>query len=140
MTQLVDDQELSRLLRAGAYNQPANPVFTTGLWYVRLGQALFGAQSKTGKLSGPFASLPVPLQEQALRSVFALPDEVGLVSLRDLAPRIGQLRGRHRLNLLGAEVLAAAIELDAEVVLSSPAPMLEAALHSEGCALRCLYT
>jgi hypothetical protein len=60
-----------------------------------------------------------------------LPDQIGLVSLRELAPVIGQLRNRHDLNILGMEVLAAAVHLEADVYLSAASPRLEEALMRE---------
>jgi len=63
-----------------------------------------------------------------------LPEPIGLVSLRELAPRIGQLR-RHRLNILGTEALAAAVHLRARVVLSAPSARLAQALQQKGCAV-----
>lgn len=69
-------------------------------------------------------------------AVLHLPDFIGLESLRQLAPLIGELRQRHSLNALGIEVLAAAIRLDATVWLSSPAPRLQNALAAEGRAFR----
>jgi hypothetical protein len=51
--------------------------------------------------------------------VLGLPDDIALVSLRQLAPDIGRLRRRHPLNILGTEALAAAIRLEAEVVLDA---------------------
>jgi hypothetical protein len=60
-----------------------------------------------------------------------LPDQIGLVSLRELAPVIGQLRNRHDLNILGMEVLAAAVHLEADVYLSAPSPQLQEALIRE---------
>jgi len=68
-----------------------------------------------------------------------LPDDVGLVSLRDIGPLIGQLRVSHQLNLLGAEALAAAVHLGAEVHLSVRSPALEAALISRSCIIHRLY-
>ena len=61
-----------------------------------------------------------------------LPGTIGLLSLRELGPRIGRLCQRHDLNILGMEVLAAAVHLDAGVYLSAPSPRLEAALTAEG--------
>ena len=49
-----------------------------------------------------------------------------------LAPLIGQLRLRHRLNALGIEALAAAVHLEATVFLSAPSSRLEQALRAEG--------
>jgi hypothetical protein len=105
MIRLVDDQELSRHLRQGTTSTARAQVFTTGCWYVRLCQAVIAA--RCGVWSTPFASLSLPRREQALRSILALPDDVGLVSFRDLGPLIGQLRLKHKLNLLSAEALAA---------------------------------
>jgi nitroreductase len=71
------------------------------------------------------------LQEDKVRAVLELPADIGLLSLRELAPTIAQLRDRHQLNILGVEALAAATQLDAQVLLSAPSPVLEGALESE---------
>lgn len=116
-------------------------MFTTGLWYVRLCQAVLSTDERTGVLSAPFVALPEPLRARAIRAVLALPDEIGLVSFRELGPTVGQLRARHRLNLLGMEALAAAVHLSSEdrelvVELSVSSPKLEASLELEGIAYR----
>ena len=131
MTHLIDDQLLGALLRGGLPPQPGVPVVTTGYFYVRLCQAVLATTEAAGVLSGPFAALPTELRRRAVRSLLELPDDIGLVSLRELAPVIGQLRDRHRLNILGMEVLASAVTLDAEVYLSAPSPRLEEALRQE---------
>jgi hypothetical protein len=131
MTTLIDDRALSELLRSE--RSIDGPVYTTGLWYVRLCQAILGNNGPTkGQLSGPIASLPEPAQRAAIRSLLALPESIGLVSLRDLAPTIAELRTRHQLNLLSIEALAAAKVLNARVLLTTPSPRLEAALTAEG--------
>ena len=66
---------------------------------------------------------------------FELPDEIGLISLRELAPVIAQLRSRHQLNILSIEAVAAAVYLGATVGLSTRSPRLEAALTAEGRAV-----
>ena len=132
MTQLVDDQLLSKILRGGAAPKRRAPVFTTGYWYVRLCQAVLGAAERTGVLSGPFAALPAAARERATQALLELPATVGLLSLRDLGPRVGRLRQSHDLNILGIEALAAAIHLEADVYLSAASPRLEAALRTEG--------
>ena len=132
MIQLVDDQLLSTILRGGRRPRPRAEVYTTGLWYVRLCQAVLAATERTGTLSKPFHSLPTARREHAMQALLELPDNIGLLSLRDLAPRIGQLRARHDLNLLSVEALAAALHLDATVFLSTTSPRLEAALAAEG--------
>ena len=132
MTQLVDDQLLGELLRGGDPPRPEERVYTTGYWYVRLCQAVFGASERTGALSRPFGGQSPAIRERAIRRLVELPDEIGLESLRTLAPLIGQLRLRHRLNAPGLEALAAAVHLEATVFLSAPSPRLEQALRAEG--------
>jgi len=129
--QLVDDQLLGRILRGDPAPQSRAEIFTTGYWYVRLCQAVLGASERTGVLSGPFAALPVEARERATHGLLELPDAIGLLSLRELGPSIGQLRSRHHLNILGTEVLAAATRLEAAVFLSAPSPRLQAALEAE---------
>ena len=135
MTTLVDDQVLSLILRG---DPPAGlvgteeAVFVTGYWYVRLCQAVLDAADRPGTLSAPFTALPPDRRQEALAAVMELPDEVGLLSLRELAPLIARLRARHQLNILGMEALAAAASLDAHVVLSTTSPRLEEALLAEG--------
>lgn len=132
MIRLVDDLRLGSILRGHPAPNPAARVFTTGYWYVRLCQAVLSATAQPGKLSGPFLDLPEPARSRAIEALLALPEEIGLVSLRDLGPSIGRLRSRHQLNVLGMEALAAAIHLEAHVHLSASSPKLEAALESEG--------
>jgi hypothetical protein len=128
---LIDDQLLGTVLRG---RRPkvlrAKQLYTTGYWYVRLCQAALGAQARTGVLSGPFVALPERQRERALAAVLELPDDIGLISLRDLGPTIAELRRRHQLNILSIEALAAATRLDAQVYLSAPSPHLEEALRS----------
>lgn len=132
MIQLVDDQRLSAILRGHPPPNPAARVFTTGYWYVRLCQAVLTATDQPGRLSGPFLDLPEPARSRAIDTLLALPEEIGLMSLRNLGPSIGRLRSRHQLNILGMEALAAAIHLGAHVHLSANSPKLEAALGAEG--------
>lgn len=132
MTQLVDDQILSRILRGCSPPKRRAPVFTTGYWYMRLCQAVLGAADRTGVLSGPSSMLPTEARSRAMRALLELPDSIGLVSLRELGPLIGHHRQHHELNILGMEALAAAIYLDADVYLSATSPRLEAALRREG--------
>jgi hypothetical protein len=63
-----------------------------------------------------------------LAAVLELPEEIGLLSLRELGPVIARLRARHQLNILGMEALAAAVQLDADVAVSARSPRLEEAL------------
>lgn len=138
MILLIDDQLLGTVLRdrRPPFHTGEDPsLYTTGYWYVRLCQAVLGANDR-GVLSTRFAHLPEELRHQALASLLDLPQEIGLVSLRELAPVIGRLRRHHQLNILGMEALAAAVHLGAEVVLSVRSPRLEVALAAEGRACR----
>jgi hypothetical protein len=129
---LVDDQALGQLLRGSAPRAlTRRELATTGYWYVRLCQAVLGAADRSGVLSRPFVDLPETMRDRALGAVLELPEQIALVSLRELAPQMGRLRRRHALNVLGMEVLAAAIRLEAEVFLSAPSPQLETALIAE---------
>lgn len=66
-----------------------------------------------------------------MQALLELPDEIGLESLRTLAPLVGHLSRRHQLNVLGIEALAAAVYLEADVYLSTPSPRLQEALTAE---------
>lgn len=131
MIQLIDDQLLGAVLRGRTPPRRRANVFTTGYWYVRLCQAVLASSTTSGVLSTPFASLPAPTRDRAIQALVELPDQIGLVSLRELGPIIGQLRNRHDLNILGMEVLAAAVHLEAHVYLSAPSPRLQEALIRE---------
>jgi hypothetical protein len=128
---LIDDQMLGAVLRG---ERPralvSKEIYTTGYWYVRLCQAVLGAQERTGALSGPFVELPEELRVRALAAVLELPDKIGLLSLRELGPTIAELRRDHQLNILSIEALAAATRLEAHVYLSASSPQLEKALRS----------
>jgi len=128
---LVDDQLLGSVLRGDPSPRHGASIYTTGHFYVRLCQAVLGSGGAMGVLSAPFASLPGELHARAMRSLLELPEEIGLVSLRELAPVIGQLRARHDLNILGMEVLAAAVYMPADVYLSAQSPRLEESLRRE---------
>ncbi len=134
---LLDDGHLSAVLRGiGLADLDGRELFTTGCWYVRLCQAVLGGRRASGTLCGPFASLPDSLRSRATAAVMQLPNDIGLVSLRQLAPVIGQLRQDHSLNVLGMEALAAASYLRADVFLKTESPKLQAALALEHLAVQ----
>ncbi len=134
---LIDDQLLGAVLRGSTPRILASmELHTTGYWYVRLCQAVLSATDRTGTLSRPFTELPVELRERAVRALLELPADIGLVSLRELAPMIGQLRRHHQLNILGMEALASAKRLGADVHLGAPSPLLEQALRREALTVR----
>ena len=129
---LIDDQFLGQVLRGRTPKAlKTKALYTTSYWYVRLCQAVLSANERTGVLSRPFAELSPDLRVKALKVVLDLPDDIGIVSLRQLGPTIAQLRQHHQLNILGIEALAAASHLGAHVFLSAPSPLLENALKFE---------
>jgi hypothetical protein len=115
-TVVVDDQTLSRLLLR-EIDRPAQRVFTTGCWYLRLCQAV--VRGAGGALSGPLLSLPPMRREAALRAVLELPKYIELLNWRQVAPMMAnQFDGPAQgLNLLSREALAAATLLQASVVI-----------------------
>ena len=133
MAVLVDDQTLSGLLRQQTV-WPRDRVFTSGHWYLRLCQAVF--RGAGGALSKPLLSLPPSQQEAAIKAILELPDQVELLSWREVAPVMAsQLEGPgHGLNLLSREALAVATILQAEVVIApgNENPLLRAALRQVG--------
>ena len=85
-----------------------------------------------GALSRPFESLSGEERVQAESRLLALPDEIGLISMRELAPDMARLVDSHpHLNLLAREVVAAAVVLDARVILNVGSPALQTALAAE---------
>lgn len=136
---LIDDQLLGHVLRGRRPRVLATrDLHTTGYWYVRLCQAVLNADERTGVRSGPFADLSATMFERATAALLELPDAIGLMSLRELAPTIAQLRVKHQLNILSIEALAAAKRLNATVYLSASSPLLELAIKAEGLAVRML--
>lgn len=133
MNVVVDDQCLSLLLRGELVEVvEGNTAFTTGYWYFRLCQAYFRSATQ-GALSRPFAGLSPEERSRAEERLLALPADIGLLSMRELAPRMAELTERHpTLNLLAREALAATMVLKATVVLITEFPTLQAALVAEG--------
>ena len=123
---------MGSLLRSGHPPRPAEAVYTTGYWYVRLCRAVLGASGRDGALSRSFDVYPLEFRYLAIQRLLELPDWIGMESLRTLAPLMGDLRRRHALNVLGTEALAAAVYLNAIVFLAAPSPRLEQALRAEG--------
>jgi hypothetical protein len=124
---LIDDRsaELKAVMKR-------RPVYTTGHWYYRLCHAIRSTEI-TGALSGALQRAPLDIQQRVTQSLIRLPEDVGLVSFRDLAPTMASLSLIHRLNVLSLEALAAAIQLPAEVLISSTGvnPTLMTALELE---------
>jgi hypothetical protein len=90
-------------------------VATTNLWYARLCKS--AARAGRGALLQGWA---VSERRALIAGLVALPDDVMVVPMRQLAWRMGELSSDHHgLSTLGAEAVAAAIETDGRVLVSA---------------------
>ncbi len=124
--------------RPGDLDGLATALATTGLWLFRLSSS-WAAPRAARKLSTPVAALPVELQERFRAQVVALPDDIEVLHLRQLAWPMAQLRQRHRgegrqLSAAMVEALAAAHALGAAIAVSEHdvGPNLRAAADRDG--------
>jgi hypothetical protein len=119
---LLDDHLLLRVLldeEPPSLRPQGGQLFTTGLWYHRLGRALSDV-TVAGALSRQLGDLDLSTAREAVAAIASLPETIGLVSLRDLAwPMASLLSGGARLNLLSLEALAAAVQLEATICLAT---------------------
>ncbi|HWE66358.1 MAG TPA: hypothetical protein VG298_06910 [Acidimicrobiales bacterium] len=138
---VVDDHLLLRMLlddEPTALRPSGARVLTTGLWYHRLCRAV-SSPTVEGALSRRIGDADPSVGAATVRAITALPDTVGLLSLRELAwPMARLLSDGVRLNLLSLEALAAAEHLDAELCLAAvdENPQLLAAAHGRGTPTR----
>ena len=106
---------------------------TTTYWYYRACRAALGGAG--GHLSGPFTGLDLPHQAAAIKSLLELPPHIGIAHPRSTVPAMAELSARHpRLNLLNLEAAAAALVLEATMLLSVEASrgVLPGVLTAEG--------
>jgi hypothetical protein len=119
---IVDDHLLLRLLLGEEppdLRGPGARIFTTGLWYHRLCRAV-SSQAVTGAMSRRLGRAHRDVAASAARAITALPETIGLMSLRDLAwPMAQLLKEGVRLNLVSLEALAAADHHGAELCLAA---------------------
>lgn len=119
MTVVLDDHLLrdwmarrDRPLVAAIAGQP---VATTNLWYARLCKS--AARATAGALLQGWSE---PERRSLVASLVALPEEITILPMRQLAWKMGELTADHQgLSTLGAEAVAAAIELDARLLVSA---------------------
>jgi len=106
--------------------------FTTSYFWFRACRAVVAGAG--GRLSGPFERLGPGHRAAALQHMLALPGDVGLPEPRLIVPVMVDVQGRHpSLNLVNTEAVAAALLLEAKMVLSPPTArgQLEAVLPIE---------
>ena len=141
MARVVIDDHLLRDVLAGNRSPDlgglATSLATTGLWLFRLSSA-WATSEVLGKLTAPVAALPADQQELFRARLVALPDEIELLPLRQLAWSMALLQHRHRiegrpLSAAMAEALAAAHALGAAIAVSrhDVGPNLKAAAEQD---------
>lgn len=149
MTSAVVDDHLLRDVLVGRRDRdlgglaPAG-IATTGPWLFRLWSS-FADPTVAGKLSAPVAALPEELQAAFRSQLVALPSEIELLGLRELAWSMAELQTRHRaagrsLSAAMAEAIAAAHRLGAAIAVSrhDVGPNLRAASEADGLAFHVL--
>ncbi len=111
---------------------------TTGLWLFRLCSS-WADPTVSGKLSAPVAAMSPELQALFRARLVALPDKIKVLSLREMAWPMAELRTRHRgegRNLSAAmlEVLAAAHRFGAGIAVAAldVGPNLQDAARADG--------
>lgn len=140
--QIVVDDHLLRDVLTGARRSDlggiASGLATTGLWLFRLSSS-FADPRAVGRLSAPVRDLPAELQDRFRAHLMALPDNIEILRLHELAWPMAQMQHRHRalghhLSAAMVEALAAAHELDAGIAVSSSddGPGLRAAAEQDG--------
>ena len=141
MTAVVIDDHLLRDVLTGTRTADlggiATSLATTGLWFVRLSTA-FSPPEVVGKLTSPVAALPPDQQGRFLAGLVALPDEIELLHLRQLAWQMALIQNRHRregrpLSAAMTEARAAAHALGAGIAVSRDdvGPNLKAAAEAD---------
>ena len=128
VTLVVDDALLLDVLAGVAdpeLQQAADrgEVHTTGCWYYRLSRALH-SEPMIGALSRRLGALAPDRRERVMSGLVDLPAEIGLIGLRTLVPVMQALRVSRPVNMLTAEALAAALALDADLVVLTDHPAL----------------
>jgi hypothetical protein len=146
-TIVVDDHLLRDVLagqRASDLDGLATRLATTGLWLFRLSSS-FANPSVAGKLCAPVLGLPAEQQARFRTQLVALPAEIDVLHLRNLAWPMAELQQRHRalghhLSAAMVEALATAHELEAEIAVSMDdvGPGLMAAANEDGIAFHTL--
>ncbi len=149
MASVVVDDHLLRDILAGERTSDLgglapDGVATTGLWLFRLCSSLADPEV-AGKLAAPVAGLPLDIQDRFLAQITALPDEIEVVSMRDLSWSMAQLQHRHRsegrgMSALMVEALAAAHQLGAGIAVSTHdvGPNLRDSATADGIAFHIL--
>ena len=145
---VVDDHMLRDILTGERTSDlgglAPNGIATTGLWLFRLRSSLADPEV-IGKLSEPVAGLPADVQDRFRAQITALPDEIEVLPMRELAWTMALLQHRHRSQGRGmsaamVEALAAAHRLGAGIAVSTSevGPNLRDSAIADGIAFHVL--
>ena len=128
MASVVIDDHLLRDILTGERTSDSGGlasggIANTGLWLFRLCSS-FADPDVAGKLSAPVAGLPPDVQDRFRAQITALPDEIEVLSMRELSWTMALLQQRHRSQGRGMsaamfEALAAALRLGAGIAVST---------------------
>jgi hypothetical protein len=129
---IIDDQLVLALI-LGDLVPADGELVTTYTWWWRLGTAI--RRRRGGSLSGPTLRLSDVERAALVDTVDALPTRIRVPDPRALYPVAADIASEHGLNLLSAEATAAAVVLDAEIVVGIDNPGVRRA----AAALRVTY-
>lgn len=143
MVSVVVDDHLLRDILTGERTSDlgglvSDGIATTGLWLFRL-YSSFANPAVVGALSGPVRAMPVERQAEFRERMVALPDDIEIAPLRDLAWSMAELQHRHAIagrpmSAAMVEALAAAKWFSAAIAVSQRdvGPHLRAAAGFDG--------
>jgi hypothetical protein len=126
---LLADQASAELAALLTRYEPA----TTNLYYLRLCRSVVSARG--GRLTG---SWPVERRHALARSLVTLPETIEVVPLRSVAFSMAELIDAHPVSALGAEAVAAALQLQARLCVwaGDDGPGIRAAAAAAGVTYR----
>ncbi len=141
MSRIVLDDHLLRDVLAGEQSRPlsrlvsSNELATTNLYYVRLCKSVVGARG--GALTGGWSA---QRRRELGRRLLELPDSVLILPMRLIGYRVAELAESERMSTMGAEAVAAAEHLDAQLCVwkGDDGPAIREAARSAGVTYRAI--
>ncbi len=110
-------------------------VATTFSWYYRLARAV-ATDRIEGAFSRHYVGLPADRQAEVRRVLDDLSDRVEIVSPKESVPVMSALATMATVNMLTADAVAAALILDAPILVSTRSDLLERAASVAGVPTR----
>lgn len=143
MSRVVLDDHLLRDVLAGEQSRQlrrlvsSSELATTNMYYVRLCKSVVGARG--GALTGAWSA---QRRRELGRRLLELPDSVLILPMRLIGYRVAELAESERVSTLGAEAVASAEHLDAQLCVwtGDDGPGIRHAARSAGVAYRTVST